>query len=591
MNRQNIRFGWESWFSLLILLLAVSNVSLADDAATDGKARYWEDQSGNFKILATLKNYDSASVTLVKQDSTAIHVPRSKLSTKDNRFILAIETLRQSAEQAELIAPHLNQVVAKPGATLEIIEALRNDFPEAIGANLYGAAIYANLDFGSDTLRRAKSCMGSAIKSLQCVETHFPGRHTKTLASALNNQAVLAIRDGNLNAAVTNLIKSAELLPDEVPFAVYHNASLILDSGADLGGSRIRLARILAHGKPEGTELVDNFLMYTLIHNPLNLVSNASATKKSPGKIGTNETVLLNSGNRLIGTGSGFLIAPDLVLTNRHVAEDAVHFRIKNDAGLSATATTLKLSTSDDIDLAVLKLSSPINQKPLPIRSHNARLGETLVVLGYPQPEFFEETLTVSRGVINKTVKEGLQLLHDASTDPGNSGGPCIDENGNVIGVHFAGSTIAKNARNYAVATNGIESFLSDVATYSKLPEQSVGGPFEDVLARMKAAVFLVEIYGTQTKSMVIQKPTSASAMEKYALIADRCCLGCGGSGVDDCPACIRGVVNEKRRVQVALNRVTGEPIVATKTFKKACTRCQRGFLRCSKCGGSGTKR
>ena len=55
MNRQSIRFGWESWFSLLILLLAVSNVSLADDAATDGKARYWEDQSGNFKILATLK--------------------------------------------------------------------------------------------------------------------------------------------------------------------------------------------------------------------------------------------------------------------------------------------------------------------------------------------------------------------------------------------------------------------------------------------------------------------------------------------------------------------------------------------------------
>ena len=586
MCNPKTRVECRRWFSFLIILLSVSSVSWA----ADGKSRYWEDPTGKFKIHAVLKSYDGESVTLIKQDGTAIRVPRSKLSTKDNRFILAIETLRQSAEQAELMAPHLNQVVAKPGATLEIIEALRNDFPEAIGANLYGAAIYANVDFGSDALRRAKSCMGSAIKSLQCVETHFPGRHTKTLASALNNQAVLAIRDGNLNAAVTNLIKSAELLPDEVPFAVYHNASLILDSGADLGGSRIRLARILAHGKPEGTELVDNFLMYTLIHDPLNLIGDASE-KQPREEVEKGQTLPLNPNESMIGTGSGFLIAPDLVLTNRHVAEDGISFRIKNDAGLSATATTLKLSTSDDIDLALLQLSSPINLKPLSIRTQGARLGESLVVLGYPQPDFFEETLTVSRGVINKTVKEGLQVLHDASTDPGNSGGPCIDENGNVIGVHFAGSTIAKNARNYAVSLKGIESFLNDVPKYSQLPEQSLGGPFEDVLARMKAAVFLVEIYGTKAKPLVIQKPASESAMEKYALIADRCCLGCGGSGVYDCPACIRGVVNEKRRVQVALNRITGEPIMATKNFKKDCTRCQRGLLRCSKCGGSGIKR
>jgi S1-C subfamily serine protease len=493
MCNPETRVECRRWFPFLIILLSVSSVSWA----ADGKSRYWEDPTGKFKIHAVLKSYDGESVTLIKQDGTAIRVPRSKLSTKDNRFILAIETLRQSAEQAELMAPHLNQVVAKPGATLEIIEALRNDFPEAIGANLYGAAIYANVDFGSDALRRAKSCMGSAIKSLQCVETHFPGRHTKTLASALNNQAVLAIRDGNLNAAVTNLIKSAELLPDEVPFAVYHNASLILDSGADLGGSRIRLARILAHGKPEGTELVDNFLMYTLIHDPLNLIGDASE-KQPREEVEKGQTLPLNPNESMIGTGSGFLIAPDLVLTNRHVAEDGISFRIKNDAGLSATATTLKLSTSDDIDLALLQLSSPINLKPLSIRTQGARLGESLVVLGYPQPEFFEETLTVSRGVINKTVKEGLQVLHDASTDPGNSGGPCIDENGNVIGVHFAGSTIAKNARNYAVSLKGIESFLNDVPKYSQLPEQSLGGPFEDVLARMKAAVFLVEIYGTK---------------------------------------------------------------------------------------------
>lgn len=575
----------------LFIAASLSNFLVADDADHDGKTRYWEDNSGGFRIQATLQRYDAESVTLVKQGGQAIRVPRSKLSSNDNRYVLAIDTLRQSAEQAELMAPHLSQVVAKPGATLEILEALRTDFPEAIGANLYGAAIYANLDFGSDALRRAKSCMGSAMKSLQRVESHFPGRHTKTLASALNNQAVLAIREGNLNAAVTNLIKSAELLPDEIPFAVYHNATLILNSGADLGGSRTRLARILAHGKPEGTQLVDNFLMYTLIHDPLNLVGSKPSTTDNPPKSNEFQSLPLKVGDRLIGTGSGFLIAPDLVLTNRHVAEDASSFRIKNDAGLSVTATTLRVSTSDDIDLAVLKLSDPINLRPLPIRSQNVQLGESLVVLGYPVPEFFEESLTVSRGVINKTIKEGLQLLHDASTDPGNSGGPCIDENGNVIGVHFAGSTVAKNARNYAVSVTGIESFLTDIPNYSRLTEQSVGGPFQDVLARLKASVFLVEIYGTHAKSLVIQRPDSTSAMEKYALIADRCCLACGGSGHADCPACIRGVVNEKRRVQVAVNTFTGEPIMATKNFKKPCSRCQRGSLPCGQCGGSGIKR
>jgi S1-C subfamily serine protease len=582
-------FSQRSGFRWLLFVVPVVVSIIPTVCATEPSGRYWADATGEFKIRAYLKKYDSELVTLVKEDGRTIKVARTKLSAVDNRYLTALSTLQQSAEQAVLLEPHLSQIVSKPGAVVEIVEALRKDYPDAIGANLYGAAMYAVIDRGSDSLRQAKSCISSVIKDLQRVEEHFPGRHRRTLSSALNNQAVLSLRQGKTSSAVGNLIKAAGLLEGEIPFAVYHNASLILDSGIDIGGAKSQLAKIIARGVPEQTGQIGDHLVYTLIHDPLTLQGGATSTSDGGQLAENKDLVQIPVGQHLIGSGSGFLIAPNLIITNRHVAEDGTSFVVKNDSGLVEAATVSSISSVADVDLALLKLSKPLPVSPLAIREKDAQLGETTVVLGYPVPELFEASLTVSRGVVSKSLLNGVQLLHDASTDPGNSGGPCVDSQGNVIGVHFAGSTIAKNARNYAVSGQGIKSFLSKIAGYSKVKERVGSGGLEGILKHMKEAVFLIEVYGKQPRSSVVQKPEASDLMEKYALLTERCCIGCGGSGRADCSACIGGLVPEKRRVQVATN-VVGEPVYGVKSFKKKCVRCNRGYVSCPYCRGRGVK-
>ncbi|MDA9777442.1 trypsin-like peptidase domain-containing protein [Rubripirellula sp.] len=567
---------------LIVVMISVASETVGQEQAA-GVKRYWIDSSGGFRVEASMKAFDNDSVTLLKTDGSEIRVPRSKLSKEDQEYLKAISTLQQSAQQGEKLFPHLPQVVGKPVATLAIIEALRIEFPDGIGANLYGAAIYAIVDFSDESVRKAKGCLSDAVNALRLVEKHFPGRHTRTYASALNNQAVLSIRQGNLNGAISNLIAAAELVPESIPFAVYHNASLIMNSGADLEGRKLSLAKIIASGKPEGDEVAENYLMYTLIHDPLNLSAVTQETQSDAS------TLTLQTGETKIGTGSGFLISPDLVLTNRHVAEGATRFEVKNDSGFRSEAEALKVSSSDDIDLALLKLKKKSVSPPLSIRKAEAKLGEELVVLGYPMPNFFEESLTVSRGVVSKSVTEGLQLLHDASTDPGNSGGPCVDQFGNVIGVHYAGSAVAKNSRNYAVSTTGIEQFLNGVTGYAAVAERTESKGFSDTLQEIKDSVFIIDIYGTDVPKVVAQQSTSTNLYEKYALIADRACLACGGRGLVSCGGCIRGVVHERATVRVAVNDITGEPIFAQKTFKKPCGRCNRGFVPCPVCKGRGS--
>ena len=71
---------------------------------------------------------------------------------------------------------------------------------------------------------------------------------------------------------------------------------------------------------------------------------------------------------------------------------------------------------------------------PLPLGdSGEVRLSESVIAIGYPLGEELGLEPTVSRGIISAKRDDYLQT--DASLNPGNSGGPLLDANGNVIGV------------------------------------------------------------------------------------------------------------------------------------------------------------
>jgi S1-C subfamily serine protease len=72
------------------------------------------------------------------------------------------------------------------------------------------------------------------------------------------------------------------------------------------------------------------------------------------------------------------------------------------------------------------------------LRSDDVELGERLMVGGYPYGDIFSNTIKVTGGMVSAIRGMGDdsgQFQMDAAVQPGNSGGPIYDENGNIVGV------------------------------------------------------------------------------------------------------------------------------------------------------------
>lgn len=173
--------------------------------------------------------------------------------------------------------------------------------------------------------------------------------------------------------------------------------------------------------------------------------------------------------------GSGFAVgtkgsAPEYFVTNWHVASayiaehnyafDSDHvriwimldnFTISNVTDLPSEATSvecsiMRISESGYPDYAILRAKRPVTEcKPLAIRaSESVKQGETVVALGCPavlDEESLNSGITATTGTVARhtpLVNAGNTnaIVHNANISGGNSGGPLIDENGNVIGLN-----------------------------------------------------------------------------------------------------------------------------------------------------------
>jgi len=171
----------------------------------------------------------------------------------------------------------------------------------------------------------------------------------------------------------------------------------------------------------------------------------------------------------LLGTGTGFAVNKDYVLTAAHVLEhcDGASIRYQHkeiEADIAAIDATN--------DLGLLLLEEPFEQTSKFRDGKSVRKGDTVVNYGYPLFGQLSDAAKISKGVINALAgwsNDSRHIQYDAPTQPGNSGGPVLDLSGNVVGIVSSGLSqryaeetghIAQNV-NFAVKSYVAEGFLS----------------------------------------------------------------------------------------------------------------------------------
>lgn len=145
--------------------------------------------------------------------------------------------------------------------------------------------------------------------------------------------------------------------------------------------------------------------------------------------------------------GTGFLIDPKgMMITNAHVVKNSRNIYVENNRGERFRAIVLKLDVFRD--MAIIKIDDDrfksFGSLPYGIRKTTSDLAEPIFTLGFPREEivYGEGYLSAKTGFNGDT----LSCQISVAANPGNSGGPIFNRNGEVIGILSTKETKAEGA-------------------------------------------------------------------------------------------------------------------------------------------------
>ncbi len=236
-----------------------------------------------------------------------------------------------------------------------------------------------------------------------------------------------------------------------------------------------------------------------------------------------------------IWSGTGFALNNGYLVTNWHVVEGAQTIHIYGIRGDFTKKYIADVVAKDKInDLAILKISGKdfpgFGTVPYKIRTSTAEVAEEIFALGFPMTDIMGDELKYTDGRISSLSGfDGDVSTYQISApvQPGNSGGPLFDDNGNVIGIVCAkmNNMIAQNV-NYAVKASYLKNLVETMQVVNVLPSNSQMGNYprrQDKVKTIRNFVFYIQCYDkkmsfddiTNRPSYINVLPTSLTFSEK----------------------------------------------------------------------------
>jgi serine protease Do len=223
--------------------------------------------------------------------------------------------------------------------------------------------------------------------------------------------------------------------------------------------------------------------------------------------------------------GSGFLISDDgFILTNYHVVEGATKIKVNlTDDRHDYTAEVV--GTDPSSDLALIKIEVPKKLPFLTLGNSDAlRIGDWVIAVGNPLQ--YEHTVTV--GVVSAKGRKLGGLSRDFSLDSfiqtdaainfGNSGGPLINVEGEVVGVNTAISSVGQGI-GFAVPANIAKDVMTQLRAKGKVSRGYLGITVAEITPDMAEAWGLKDDHGALVQSVSPGLPADQAGVKKGDIV------------------------------------------------------------------------
>jgi len=229
-------------------------------------------------------------------------------------------------------------------------------------------------------------------------------------------------------------------------------------------------------------------------------------------------------------SGSGVIISSDgYIVTNNHVVENASDLAVILSDGTQLPAQVI--STDIFADLAVLKADGGMPAVVTIGNSDNLKSGETVIAIGSPLGEF-RNTVTV--GVISATGRmldtgngyfmEDL-LQTDAAINQGNSGGPLVNLNGELVGINTLivrggnGSSAVAEGLGFAIPSNTVRLIAERIIAQGYFARPYLGVNFQSITPAIARRYDLPAAWGAYVTDVDSGGPAANTGLQRGDII------------------------------------------------------------------------
>jgi len=234
--------------------------------------------------------------------------------------------------------------------------------------------------------------------------------------------------------------------------------------------------------------------------------------------------------------GSGIIVDPDgYILTNAHVIEGAQRIRVilppqpvdspleLQPIGAGQILEAKLIGQHKDSDIALLKVEAK-NLPSLPLRANvPVHQGELVFAIG--SPEGLQDSVTM--GVVSAVTRQVdpndpmVYIQSDAAVNPGNSGGPLIDVDGNIVGMNTMMLSTAGGSEGlgFAIPAAIVDFDYQRLRKYGRVEHVTIGVSAQDITPTLAAGLGLATSWGAILSDVAPDGPAGAAGLKSEDIV------------------------------------------------------------------------